>query len=80
MTGAITCDAISSLDLSLTSGSAFSGTINTSGQGGTVKVTVDSGSTWTLTGDCYVTSVSNSGTIDYNGYTIHLADGTTLTA
>lgn len=68
------------VDLSLTSGSAFSGTINTSGQGGTVKVTVDSGSTWTLTGDCYVTSVSNSGTIDYNGYTIHLADGTTLTA
>lgn len=80
MTGAITCDAISSLDLSLTNGSAFSGTINTSGQGGTVKVTVDSGSTWTLTGDCYVTSVSNGGTIDYNGYTIHLADGTTLTA
>ena len=80
LSGAITCDSISSLTYKLTNGSSYTGAINTSGQGGTVNVTVDSGSTWTLTGDCYVTSLTNNGTINFNGHTIHLADGSTLTA
>ena len=33
-------------------------------------------STWTLTGDCTVTSLENNGTINFNGHTITLADGT----
>lgn len=32
----------------------------------------------TLTGDCVITSLTNSGTINFNGYTITLADGTVL--
>ena len=76
--GNITCDNISSLDMTLKGSSEFSGTINTSGQGGTVNVTVESGSVWNLTGDSYVTAVSNNGTIVTNGYTITLADGSTI--
>ena len=41
-------------------------------------VTIDSGCTWTLTGDCVITSLTNNGTINFNGYTITLADGTVL--
>ena len=41
-------------------------------------VTVGSGCVWTLTGDCVITSLTNSGTINFNGYTITLADGTVL--
>ena len=51
-----------------------SGGIQTTG-GGT---TIDSGCTWTLTGDCVITSLTNNGTISFNGYTITLADGTVL--
>lgn len=32
----------------------------------------------TLTGDCVITSLTNNGTINFNGYTITLADGTVL--
>ena len=41
-------------------------------------VTIDSGCTWILTGDCTLTSLTNNGTINFNGYTITLADGTVL--
>ena len=41
-------------------------------------VTVESGSVWTLTGDCSITSLINQGTINFNGYTITLEDGTVL--
>ena len=32
----------------------------------------------TLDGDCVITSLTNNGTINFNGYTITLADGTVL--
>lgn len=41
-------------------------------------VTVGSGCTWALTGDCTLTSLTNHSTINFNGYTITLADGTVL--
>ena len=41
-------------------------------------MTIGSGCTWTLTGDCTITSLINNGTINFNGYTITLADGTVL--
>ena len=37
-----------------------------------------SGSTWTLTGDCTLSTLINYGTIHFNGFTITLADGTVL--
>ena len=41
-------------------------------------VTIGAGCTWTLTGDCTLTSLTNNGTINFNGHTITLADGTVL--
>ena len=83
LNGDIVVDTISTLNMKLTNGSSFTGTINIvdNAQGGTAVsnnavVTIESGCTWTLTGDCTITSLTNSGTINFNGYTITLADGT----
>lgn len=83
--GDIVVDTISTLDIVLSGGSTFSGTIAIveNKEGGTpvdgnAVVTIESGSTWTLTGDCTVTSLVNNGTVNFKGYTITLADGTVL--
>ena len=83
--GDIIVDSISTLDLTLSGSSSFTGTINITenADGGTAVddnavVTVEEGSTWTLTGDCTITSLTNNGTVDFNGHTITLADGTVL--
>lgn len=85
LSGAITVDTISTLDLTLKNGSTFTGTLNIveNAAGGTAVednavVTLEKGSTWTLTGDCTLTSLTNNGTIHFNGHTITLADGTVL--
>ena len=85
LSGAITVDSISTLDFTLKNGSSFTGTINIvdNAHGGTAVddnavVTIEEGSTWTLTGNCTLTSLTNNGTINFNGYTITLADGTVL--
>lgn len=85
LSGDITVDTISTLDLTLKNGSSFTGTLNIvdNAEGGTAVennavVTIEAGSTWTLTGDCTITSLENQGTIDFNGHTITLADGTVL--
>ena len=61
------------------------GTINIvdNAEGGTAVsdnavVTIENGCTWNLTGNCTLTSLTNNGTINFNGYTITLADGTVL--
>ena len=41
-------------------------------------VTIESGCTWTLTCNCALSSLTNRGTINFNGYTITLIDGTVL--
>ena len=85
LNGDIVVDTISTLNMKLTGGSTFTGTISIvdNAQNGTAVsnnavVTIESGCTWTLTGDCVITSLTNSGTINFNGYTITLADGTVL--
>ena len=85
LTGDIVVDTISTLTMTLKNGSSFTGTVNIveNAQGGTAvsnnaEVTVESGCTWTLTGNCTLTSLANNGTINFNGYTITLADGTVL--
>ena len=83
--GDVVVDTISTLDFALTNNSTFTGTINIidNAEGGTAVdnnavVTIEKGSTWTLTGDCTITSLTNNGTINFNGHTITLADGTVL--
>ena len=85
LSGDITVDSISTLDFTLKNNSSFTGTLNIvdNAEGGTAVennavVTLEAGSTWTLTGDCTLTSLTNNGTINFNGHTITLADGTVL--
>ena len=72
MSGNIVVDSSSSLALNLKDSSTYSGAINTSGQEGTVSVTIEAGSTWTLTGNSYVTSLTNNGTITKGSYTLYV--------
>lgn len=83
--GDIRVDSISTLNMTLSGNSTFTGTINIdeNEEGGeavsdNAVATIEEGSTWTLTGDCTITSLTNNGTINFNGYTITLADGTVL--
>ena len=85
LSGSIVVDTISTLSMTLKNGSTFTGTVNiiNNAQNGTAVsnnavVTVESGCTWSLTGNCTLTSLTNNGTINFNGYTITLADGTVL--
>ena len=64
----------STLTLNLDKDSTFTGSIgdeNGSGSAlGTVDVTLNGG--WKLTADSYVTSITGTGTIDYNGHTLYV--------
>ena len=42
------------------------------------EVTIESGCTWTLNGNCTISSLVNNCTINFNGYTITLTDSTVL--
>ncbi len=85
LAGDIIVDSISTLTMTMKNGSTFTGTINIidNAEGGAAVsdnavVTIESGCTWNLTGSCTLTSLTNNGTINFNGYTITLADGTVL--
>lgn len=70
--GSIAVDSISSLALNLAS-SDYTGAINTDGAAGTVDVTLDGTSTWTLTGDSYISSFAgDAGSIVSNGHTVYV--------
>ena len=81
--GTILVGSDSTLTLNLTNGSTFTGAIsgeieNASGETvstevGTVDVTLDSTSTWTLTADTYVTSFDgDAANVISNGYTLYV--------
>ncbi len=83
--GNIFVDTISTLNLTLEDGTEFTGSVNIldNAQRGTAVdnnavVTISEGCTWTLTGDCTITSLTNDGTLNLNSYTITLADGTVI--
>ena len=89
LSGAILVGSNSKLTLNLSDSSAFKGSVsgkisNASGESvstevGTVDVTLDASSTWTLTGDSYVTSFTgNASNVISNGYTLYL-NGVALT-
>ena len=85
LSGDIIVDTVSNLTMTMKNGSTFTGTINIidNAEGGTAVsdnavVTIENGCTWNLTGNCTLTSLTNNDTINFNGYTITLADGTVL--
>ena len=71
--GNILVDEISSLVLTMKNGTSYEGAINPDGDGGTVDVTLDDDSTWTLTGDSYITSFDgDTSNITANGYHLYV--------
>lgn len=85
--GDILVDTISTMSLTLADNSSLTGSIQVLANGeaasplaGTVSVRIDPGCRWTLTADSVVSTLVNNGTIEYNGHTITLADGTVLTS
>lgn len=71
--GNILVDEISSLNLTMKNGTNFSGAINPDGKGGTVDVTLDKKSTWSLTADSYVTGFDgDTANIQSNGYHLYV--------
>lgn len=70
-TGNITIDSISSLQLNITSGSNYTGSINNSGK---ANVTLSSDSSWTLTADTYIDSFTGDySNINANGYHLYVS-------
>ena len=85
LSGAIEVDTVSTLNFTMGKGTNFTGTIQIveNAEGDTAVennavITLEEGATWTLTGNVTITSLENKGTINFNGYTITLADGTVL--
>ena len=83
LSGTILVGSNSSLTLNLMNGSTLTGTVSgeivnakgatVSTEAGTVDVTLDSTSTWSLTGDTYVSSFSgDTANISFNGYTLYV--------
>lgn len=71
--GNIIVDDISTLNFSISNGSSFNGTINSDGEAGEVSVTIDEDSTWTLTGDAYITEFNgDTSSIVANGYHVYV--------
>ncbi|MBR6442497.1 MAG: hypothetical protein IKS46_02315 [Clostridia bacterium] len=83
LSGTLLVGSNSSLSLSLTDGSSFEGSVSgaiTNAKGteistevGTVTVSLDETSTWTLTADTYISGFSgNAGNVISNGYTLYV--------
>lgn len=82
LSGTILVGSDSSFTLNLKDNSIFTGSFsgsisNASGASvstsiGQVSVTIESGSTWTLTADAYVSSFTNNGTLNRNGHTLYV--------
>jgi hypothetical protein len=72
--GDIYVDEISTLDMQISDASSFTGAINANGaQASALAVTIDATSTWTLTADSYITSISgNLDNVVTNGHTLYV--------
>lgn len=69
LSGNILADSISTIALDMTNGSSLVGSINTDNTAKEVTVKISKDSSWTLTGDSYVKSLTNE---DTTGENIHL--------
>lgn len=77
--GQATVDDISTLNMYLKDGSSYTGAVNTDGAAGSVYVELSGDSTWTLTGDSYITSLTcGTDNVKLNGHTLYV-NGTPYT-
>ena len=73
VSGDLTADSVSSLNVSLTDGSVLTGAINAANASQDVAVSIDGTSTWVLTGDSCVTSFTGDmSRVNLNGYTLYV--------
>ncbi len=74
--GNIVIDSISTLNMQMTEGSYYEGTINGANEAKSIELKLDSTSKIKLTGDSYVTSLEDADTtysnIDFNGYKLYV--------
>ncbi len=71
--GNILVDEISTLNLTMENGTEFTGAINPDGEGGSVEVSMDESSTWSLTADSYITNFDgDTSQIVSNGYHLYV--------
>lgn len=71
--GNMLVDEVSNLNLYLKDNSVFTGSINPDGQAGEVYVEIESGSTWSLTSDAYITGLTcDADAIELNGHTLYV--------
>ena len=78
LNGNIVADSISTVSLDMTNGSSLVGAVNTNNIAKEITMKLSKDSTWTLTGDSYVKSLTNEDTtnsnIHLNGYKLVVAD------
>ena len=78
LNGNIVADSISTVSLDMTNGSSLVGAVNTNNTAKEITMKLSKDSTWTLTGDSYVKSLTNEDTtgenIHLNGYKLIVAD------
>ena len=78
LSGNIVADSISTVALDMTNGSSLVGAINTDNTAKEVTLKLSKDSSWTLTGDSYVKTLTNEDTtnsnIHLNGYKLVVAD------
>ena len=78
LNGNIVADSISTVALDMTNGSSLVGAVNTDNTAKEITMKLSKDSTWTLTGDSYVKSLTNEDTtgsnIHLNGYKLVVAD------
>ncbi|MBR3144694.1 MAG: hypothetical protein IKF53_02225 [Clostridia bacterium] len=74
--GNIVVDSISTLIFNIKNGSSYEGVINGDNTAKSISLTLDASSKIKLTGDCYVTSFTNTDStnsnIDFNGYKLYV--------
>ena len=79
--GNVEVDNISTAEINLKENSSLKGAINTKNTAKEIKLTLDTSSTLTLTGDTYVTSLTDEDTsysnINFNGYKLYV-NGTAI--
>ncbi len=81
LNGSVLCDEISTVSMKLSGNTRFAGSIDAD-HTGNVQISMDTGSTWNVAGDSYVTVITDGDTslsnIESNGHTIYYdasADG-----
>lgn len=76
LVGDIKADNISTVQINLKDNSTLNGTINGENTAKNISIILDKSSTWTLTGDTYITSLTDEDTtysnINFNGYTLYV--------